>query len=99
MPEHVFAAAEWLAAVEHADQRRFAGAVCAHQSNAVSAFDHEADVSQDLFFSVALGYLLELGNDASAGLWLGEAEVNGLFFRRDLDALDALKFLDATLHL
>ena len=33
------------------------------------------------------------------GLRLREREVNGLLFRRNLDALDLFQFLDAALHL
>ena len=36
---------------------------------------------------------------ASAGIGLRKAEVDGLLFRRNLDALDLLQFLDAALHL
>ena len=49
--------------------------------------------------AIALGDAFELGHDAAAGLGLRKIEVDGLFFRRNLDALDFFEFLDAALHL
>src|SRR3954449_4292084 len=49
--------------------------------------------------TVALGHALALHHDAPARLWLGEAEVDGLFFRRNLDPLDPLQFLNPALDL
>src|SRR5208283_5239809 len=50
-------------------------------------------------FRVTLGYALELGHDASTGLRLRERKMNRLFFRRNLDPLNLLQFLDPALHL
>ena len=52
-----------------------------------------------LRLAVALGDVGELGDDAAAGLGLREGEVDGLLFRRNLDALDLFELLDAALHL
>src|SRR5580693_2805518 len=86
------------------DQCRFAGAVHADESDSIAALDQEVDIAEDLFFAaagfgIALGHFLELGYDPATGLGLREREVNRLFFRRDLDALDLFQLLDATLHL
>ena len=90
---------------EQLDQRGLACAVDADQGDAVSALDHEVDVAEDFFVGaaifpgIALGHAFELGHDAAAGLGLRERKVDRLFFRRNLDALDLLQFLDAALHL
>ena len=91
--------AQWLGAGKQFDQRRFPCSIHAHQRNAVAAFDHEIHVAEDMLFSVALGHVLELGHNPPAGLGLRKREVNGLFFLRDLDALDLVQFFDAALHL
>ena len=54
---------------------------------------------EHVFLPIALRNVAELGNDAAAGLRLRETEVDGLFVRRNFDALDLLQFLDAALHL
>ena len=96
---------DFLGAGQQLDQRGLAGAVDADQRDAVSALDHEVDVAEDflvgaaVFARIALGHALELGHDAAAGLGLRERKVDRLFFRRNLDALDLLQFLDAALHL
>ncbi len=94
-----FARGQRLGAGQQLDQRRFAGAVDAHQRHAVAALDDEIDAGKDLVIAVALGDVLEFGHDAPARLRLRKAEVDGLLFRRNFDALDALQFLDAALHL
>ena len=50
-------------------------------------------------FAVAFGDVAEFGHDAAARFGLRKAEVDGLFFGRNFDALDPLQFLDAALHL
>ena len=77
----------------------FPGAVHAHQRHAVAALDDEVHAREDRRIAVAFRHILELRHDAAAGLGLRKTEVDGLLFGRDLDALDALQFLDAALHL
>ena len=94
-----------LRARQQFDQRGFARAVHADQRDAVSALDHEIDVAENFLLGAAvlagisLGHVFGLGHDAAAGLGLRERKVDGLFFRRNLDALDLFQFLDAALHL
>ncbi len=49
--------------------------------------------------AVAFGHFLKLRHNPAAGLGLGEAEVDGLLFRRDFDSLDSIQLLDTALHL
>ena len=99
MAQRILAGGQRLRAGQNLDQRRFAGAVHAHQRDAVAALDDEIHIREHAVIAVALGDLLELGHDAAAGLGLRETEVDGLLFGRNLDALDPLQFLDAALHL
>src|SRR5579864_5380025 len=103
--ETEFAVGHLLRTGQKFDERGLPRAVYADQGNAVSAFDHEIDVAKDFLFGAAVfawvrfGHIFELGHDAAAGLGLGKRKVDGLFFRRNLDALDLFQFLDAALHL
>ena len=81
------------------DQRGFSGAVHSHQRNPVAALDHEIDVAKHFLLAVGFRHPDELGDDPARGLGLRKGEVNGLFFLRQLDALDLLQFLDPALHL
>src|SRR5277367_933526 len=54
---------------------------------------------EDAFFPIALGNIAQIRNHAAARLRLRKFEMDRLFFRRNLDALDSLQLLDATLHL
>ncbi len=97
--QRVFARGHRLGARQNLDQRRFAGAVDADQRHAVAALDDEIDAGKHLVIAVAFGDVLEFGHHAPARLGLRKAEVDGLLFGRNLDALDLLEFLDAALHL
>ena len=95
----VFAARERLDAGQQFDERRLAGAVHAHQGDAVAALDDEVHAAEDEFLAVALGDVLKLGHDAAARLGLGKRKMDGLLFGRQLDALDLVELLDPALHL
>ena len=105
MAESELSCAQRLGARKQFDQRGFPRTVRSNESYSVAALDHEVDLAKDFFFPrcvlprIALGDALEFGHNAPARLWLWEFEVDGLFFRRDLDALDLLEFLDAALDL
>src|SRR5205085_12531402 len=90
---------EWLDTSEHAYQRGFTCTVRAHERHAITALDHEVYGAKDFVPVIALGYSLELSNNAPTRLGLWEVKMNGLLFRWDLDALHAFDFLDAALHL
>src|SRR3954471_9959683 len=99
MPERVLACRQRFAAVEHADQRRFSSAVWAHKGNSISTIDHEIHVAENFLRVITFCNRFELSNDAPAGLGLRKMEMDRLLFWWNLDALHALEFLDATLHL
>ena len=99
MAQPVFAARQRLAAGEQLDQGRLARSVPSDQGNTLGALDHEADVTKHFLGAIALGDMVELGDDPPAGLGLRKRKVDGFFFRRNLDALDLFQFLDAALHL
>src|SRR5271157_1046568 len=88
-----------LDAGQQLDERRFAGAVYPDQRDAVSAVNGEAHIAKNFFRSVAFRDPRALHNQAPAGLWLRESEMDGLFLGRNLDALDLLQFFDAALYL
>src|SRR3974390_1252657 len=88
-----------FSAGQQLDQRRFSGAIDADQSHSVAALDGEIDVVEDFFRAVAFGDRFALDHGASAGIGLREAEVDGLFFGRNLDPLDLLQLLKAALYL
>src|SRR4029077_5389858 len=85
--------------------RGFACAVYAPQRDPVATLDHKTDVPENFLLprpipaGIRLRHALELGHDSSAGLGLREREMDGFFFRRNLDPLDLFQFLDAALHL
>ena len=99
MPQRVGARRQRLRARHQLDHGGLPRAVHAHQRHPVAALDHEARIAEHELLPVALRHVLELGHDAPAGLRLRELEVDGLLFRRNLDALDLVEFLDARLHL
>jgi len=84
---------------EQFDERGFTGSVHADQGNALAAFNDEIHILEDVLFTVGFRQTLGFHDDASAGLWLRELEVNGGFFFRHFDPFDLLKLLDAALHL
>ena len=93
------AAGERLRAREQLDEGRFTCSVHTYKCDPVAAFDHETDVAEDLFLSITFRHIFELGHNAAAGLRLREGEVDGRFFRGNLDPLHLLEFLDAALDL
>ena len=97
--EHVFARRDRLLARQELDQRRLPRPVDADQRDAVAALDVERRAGEHVFLAVALRHVAELGHNPSAGLRLRETKMDGLFIRRNFDALDLLEFLDAALHL
>ncbi len=84
---------------QHADQRRFARAVRAHQRDAVTTLDGEVYVLQDLLRLVPFGKAADLAHQTSARRRLREGEMDRLLIFRHFDALDLVEFLDAALHL
>src|SRR5581483_12076710 len=83
----------------HPNQRGLARSVRSHQSDAVAALNEKIQVVENAVGAVALRNVPELLHDAPAGLWLREAEMNGLLLRRQLDALNLFELFDAALHL
>ncbi len=61
--------------------------------------DGEVHVAKYFFRAVALGDVRALNHGAAAGIGLRKAEVDGLLFRGNLDALNLLQLFDAALHL
>src|SRR5215471_11886052 len=94
-----FARRERFCSDQQLNQRGFAGAVHANESDAVAALDDEADITEDFLLTVTFSDLLKLRYDAAARLRLREGEMDGLLFRRDFDPLHSLQFFDAALHL
>ena len=99
VPQAKLAPGHRLNARQQLDERGFARAIHSHQRHTVATLNHETDGAKHPIFAVALGHLLKLRHHAPAGLGLGKREVDGLLLWRNLDALYALQFLDATLHL
>ena len=62
-----------LGAGQNLDQGGFAGAVDADQGDAVAALDEEVGAGKHQMVAVALGDILELGDDAPARLRLRES--------------------------
>ena len=88
-----------LHAGEQLDERGFAGAVDAHQRNAVAALDGEARIGEDVLRPIALGEPFGFDNHAAGGRRLREFEVDDRLFLWNLDALDFVEFLNAGLDL
>ncbi len=80
-------------------ERRLSGSVHAHQRDPIATLNHEVYVAKYQLWTVALGDIFELRDDATAGFWLRKREVDGLLLGRNLDPLDLLQFLDAALDL
>src|SRR6185312_15361203 len=99
VPQRVRARRQRLRPGHQLDHGGLPRAVHAHQRHPVAALDHEVRIPEYKLLPVALRYALEFRHNTPAGLRLRELEVDSLFFRRNLDALDLVQLLNTRLHL
>ena len=85
---------------QHAHHRGLSFAVSAHEGHFLAALDDEIGPLQDRFLRIADDSVLHFEGDVAAARRRRELHVDGRqVLVVDLDALDALKLLDARLHL
>ena len=89
----------WEDARQHLEQGTLAGAVFAHQGDALAALHCEIERSIDDVVAIGLGDALKLQHMPAGGGRDGKSEAHALGIAGPFDPLDFLQLLEAGLHL